>query len=351
MNNNIDFAFLVHPRNMKDIYRKYPSAKYVPQFLVTFFLKFIGPVPVARINGIKPTKGLIISLPITAEYMLKEKAEAKKKVVQAIKYAKKRGAKIIGLGSLTSPVVGGGVDVAGRYGVRITNGNALTAYMTMGGIKESADKLGINLSESTVAVVGATGSIGQAVSKLLVRDYEVAELVVIGRTPENVDALRAEIKKINPNANIVARTDMNIVSTADVVVVATSASGAIMGSEHLKKDALVYDITQPQNVPESIREERPDVVVVDGAIVQLPEGVSFKFNLGIPPQTTFACMAETIILAAENLNYDSVGKVTIDQVENISSSPQTCGTYPIKPIGVRYRLQMVHTQTRLVLGL
>jgi len=249
--------------------------------------------------------------------MLKNKELAQKKVVQAIKSAKKRGAKVVGLGSLTSPVVGGGVDIAGKYGLHVTNGNAFTAHMTMEGIRKSAGKMGINLSESTVAVVGATGSIGQAVSKLLIRDDKVAELIVIGRTPENVDALRAEIKKINPNANVVARTDMNIVSTADVVVVATSASGAIMGSEHLKKNALVYDITQPQNVPESIREERSDVVVVDGAIVQLPEGVSYKFNLGIPPQTAFACMSETIILGAENIDYDSVGKVTIDQVENM----------------------------------
>jgi len=160
MNNNIDFAFLVHPRNMKDIYRKYPFAKYVPQFLVTFFLKFIGPVPVARINGINSTKGLIISLPITAEYMLKNKELARKKVVQAIKSAKKRGAKVVGLGSLTSPIVGGGVDIAGKYGLHVTNGNAFTAHMTMEGIRKSAGKMGINLSESTVAVVGATGSIG-----------------------------------------------------------------------------------------------------------------------------------------------------------------------------------------------
>jgi len=48
------FAFLVHPRDLSDVFRKYPLLKIFPVSLIEFLLlKFWPPVFVAKITGLK----------------------------------------------------------------------------------------------------------------------------------------------------------------------------------------------------------------------------------------------------------------------------------------------------------
>jgi predicted amino acid dehydrogenase len=58
-------------------------------------------------------------------------------------------------------------------------------------------------------------------------------------------------------------------------------------------------------------------LIIDGGIVSTP-GIDYHFDLGLPPETTFACVAETLILAAEG-KYDSclVGKVQLEKVKEM----------------------------------
>jgi hypothetical protein len=58
-------------------------------------------------------------------------------------------------------------------------------------------------------------------------------------------------------------------------------------------------------------------LVIEGGVVKIPGNVNFNFEFGFPPQTGYACMSETIMLAldgrAENF---TLGKdVSVDQVE------------------------------------
>ena len=180
------FAFLVHPRGISDLYRKYPFFKYLPKNLVERIIMLMWPVTLASVDGLVSKKngekirGYIVSITMTSEQMLKNRKHATKKITSAVKLAKKKGAMIIGLGSLSSPVMSGGADLVGKHGIFITNGNALTAGMTLLGVKEVAKKRKVTLSKSIIAVVGATGSVGQTVSKLLVRDYGIARIIIIG---------------------------------------------------------------------------------------------------------------------------------------------------------------------------
>lgn len=319
----IKFAFLVHPRNIEDIYRKYPIARFLPNFLVTSVLKYLPPVTLGKIRGLRSSNGtrqdgIIISLTVTADQILNNKEYAVKKIVKAFAHAKKYGVEIVGLGSLTSPIVGGGAAIVGKHNMYVTNGNALTAAMTIAGIREVSKIKNLNLSRSTIAVIGATGSVGQAVSRILVRDEHIAKLILVGKTPKHLNELQEKIDEIKNGSEIIITASMDDIKTADLVIVATSASGAIVQKDHLKQGAIVYDVTQPQNVPRSIREERPDVLVIDGAIVELPPETGYRFDLGIPKGTAFACMAETMIIAAEDLLSDfSIGHVELEQVDYV----------------------------------
>jgi len=345
-----EFAFLVHPRNLDDVYRRFPVLKFFPRIIVRYVLRHFRPIVLTKVTGLVSKKdglrkdGLIITLTNIAEDMLADRKFASKKVVQAVKFAKKKGVKIVGLGALTSPVVGGGKDLIGKYGVAVTNGNALTAAMTMDGIKRSAQLKKILMNESTVAVVGATGSIGEAVSLFLAKEDMAKELIIIGRTPEHLDTLLLKLKKIsNSNFRITISTDVSIIKKADVVIVATSSRDALIKEHDLKKNALIYDITQPQNVSISIKDKRKDILVVDGAIVQLPDNAGPRFNIGLPYGTTFACLAETMILAAEDpQNNFSIGKVKLEQITHIARLAET---YDLKLAPLRSWGDIIPTST------
>ena len=79
----------------------------------------------------------------------------------------------------------------------------------------------------------------------------------------------------------------------------------------------------------AIAQSSPGPIAVNGAIVVgyklagligVPGNVDFHFDFGFPPQTSFACMAETMILALEKRyeNFTLGRKLTIEQIDTIS---------------------------------
>ncbi len=69
-------------------------------------------------------------------------------------------------------------------------------------------------------------------------------------------------------------------------------------------------------MPERVKDEREDVLIVDGAYVKVPEDIKFWW-MSLLPQKTFGCMAETMILAIEEIKENKVGSVDLDFVEKI----------------------------------
>jgi len=319
------FAFLVQPRSVSDIRERFPFLFFIPDIFIERGFEYVGPIIVAYINGFfrkdgkSMANGIIISVPMTARRMLVNRKKARLSVQKTIVYAQKKGAKYIGLGSLTSPIVNGGTDVFGRNDIFFTNGNALTAVMTVQGIEKAADFRKRSLPDCVVVVVGATGSIGSAVSNSLVKDKHVKNIILVGRTLENLNRLKKDIVSHNEGTvDVTSTTDMTAVALADIVIVATSGSGTLIRPEHLKKNAIVYDITQPQNVDPSVRNTRTDVMVIDGGLVSLPEHTLRSALFGLPQGIVFSCLAETMIIAALDEGRDfSIGHVTRDNMNRI----------------------------------
>ena len=313
------FAFFVHPRNISDTYRKWPFLKLFPVPWVEWFLQRYWPIILSEIEGVKkldgtPVRGWLITIPITAEQMLADRELAKKKIVQAVKLAEKMGAQIVGLGAFTSSITKGGEELLEKVNINLTNGNGLTSAITVADIK---DLILRNPDKKILGVVGATGSIGSAVSKFLAKEKVFDSMILIGRTPAHLDELKEEIKKIETPTKVEVTNDISRLKEADFVVVATNSNSALLRSEHLKKDAIVYDITQPRNTSEEVINARPDVVFVEGGLVKV-NGINFHFNFGLPRDTAFACLGETMLLAAEGIceNY-SIGKISVDKLEGI----------------------------------
>jgi len=324
-NNSNKFGFLIHLGTINDIKKKYYLLNILPNKLLLLLLSYLPPLLVSKIRGVDKFKeklyGFIILCPITARQMLENKDLAIKKINEALKLSEKIGLKIIGLGAYTSSVTNGGSDIIGKYNLAITNGNAYTCAIA----NKDINRIIINYYENNyknliIAIIGATGSIGSAVSKLLAQK-KFKKLFLIGRNINNLKDLETNIRIFNKKTNLFLSTKIQDIKSADLIIVTTSASGAIIKPEYIKNKTIIYDITQPRNVNKQLFSTRKDVVVIDGGLVKT-ENINYEFNFNLPKNTIFACLAETMALTIKekfvNFSIGRVSLVKINEIEKIS---------------------------------
>ena len=138
-------------------------------------------------------------------------------------------------------------------------------------------------------------------------------LLLVARNRGRLDALAKEVRE--DGADVSVSTDMADVAKADLVILLTSATNALLRSEHLKYGALVLDDTVPRNTDTRLIAERPDVLVVDGGLVEIP-GLNLRGSIGLAPKTVYACLAETMLLSlAGHEGHFSIGTPQVEQAE------------------------------------
>jgi acetylornithine/succinyldiaminopimelate/putrescine aminotransferase/predicted amino acid dehydrogenase len=291
--------------------------------------------------------GEFIGLPLTADQLLAMPHDDAVAIVRkAVDMARERGAQIVGLGAYTAVVTRGGLHLR-NTGVALTTGNSFTVVAAVDAVYEAVRRLGTSLPEATIAVVGATGSIGRATSILL--SEQIGRMILIGN-PERPDQARKRLLKVGadivrflvgqhegakhfspgtigarlvslgrlpaadaddaevaPLVEALERSGHLVITTesdqwlpqADLVVTATSTTAELVTPDNLKFGAAVCDLSRPPNVSRAVKEARPDVLVIDGGIVATPGKADLGFNFGFEPGLAYACMAETMILGLE----------------------------------------------------
>lgn len=321
------FGFIIHPLFPKDLARHYPIAKYLPDRVIEEFLKWKNPKVVSRITGVRSitgveTEGWFMGLPLVPHQLETLSVDfIYDKISKCVDLAAEQGAQLIGLGAFSSVVGDGGVTVAGRAKIGVTTGNSYTVATAISGTLQAVNMLNIDPANSTLAVVGATGSIGKTCAKVLGRQF--GRVIVIGRDLERTQEVANEIP--NAEASIVLAD----LKSADVIVTVSSAGKELILPEHLMPGCIVCDVARPRDVSVRVAKERPDVLVLEGGVIKVPGNVEFNFPLGFPPGTAYACMSETMILALEgdpSLYNFTVGKdVTVEQVDKISQLAEKHG--------------------------
>jgi predicted amino acid dehydrogenase len=320
------FAFVIHPIDVRrDVGRKYPIARYLPETVVAAGIRHLSPKVVGHITGVRSAtgaeaEGWFIACPLTPGQLLNLPTEkVYKKLIHCGKIAEDLGAKILGLGALTSVVGDGGVTIAKGLNIAVTTGNSYTVATAVEGAIKGADLMGVPISEAKVAVVGAAGSIGRTCAVLLGR--EAASISLVGRNPAKLEPIVDELRRERPGLPVSVTTDMAAgLKDADIIVTVTSAVDAVIQPEHLKRGAVVCDVARPRDVSVRVAKERDDVLVIEGGVVAVPgPDLDFHFNFGFPPKTAYACMSETILLALDG-RYESftLGKeVSVGQAEEM----------------------------------
>jgi fatty aldehyde-generating acyl-ACP reductase len=241
------------------------------------------------------------------------------RIVGAGRIAERLGAGILGLGGYTSIVGDKGVTVASRLGIAVTSGSAMTAWSAVEAIRRLAAQHGVDPGNSTLAVIGASGSIGSLCTKVLAPS--VRRVVITARHRDKLERLRDELVKSCPAEVLVEMDAHKAVAAANFIITTTSAPDALFSAEELRPGSVVADVSVPKNISK-VELSRNDVTVIDGGRVKLPGQPEFSVNIGLSRGVVYACMAETMALALEGRpeNYslgDNIDPAKVDEIGRI----------------------------------
>jgi fatty aldehyde-generating acyl-ACP reductase len=321
------FAFILHPIDIYDAVKKYTFARFLHKNIIHWWSRFFWPVVGCRVEGLRDLSGnrmdgWIVACPFTTRHMIKDGQLAKRKVMQAIRFAEKIGAEVVGLGAFTSIVTDSGLATLQKTKSYITTGNAYSAAIAIENLITLLEKTGKNVSETTVAVVGGAGSVGSGCSKVLAKKSH--KLIVVDKHKQKLDRLVNNLR-IN-GFNVVGTSQISSIKEADAIIVVTSAPGAIIRPSHLKEGVIIVDAAQPKNVARRILNQRNDIIVVESAIVSVP-GLRYKLNIGVRSNEALGCFAEVMILSASGDRNDhfSLGEVMEEEIYRISAKARMLG--------------------------
>lgn len=322
------FGFLIHPLGMRDIVRHLPNVAGKRMPLVKKVLEWTPSYHASHITGVKSAfdgseiEGDFFTVPLFPQQIIGlDRQFVLSRIIDACKMAEAAGAKIVGLGGYTSVVGSAGLTVAKEMEIAVTSGNSYTVATAIEGAYKASEMLDIDPSVATVAVVGATGSIGGVCSKILAR-RGIGTLMLLGRSEERLANTAESILELFPNTKIETSIDIPAgIRKSDLVVTCTASGGDILEPDIFKTGSVICDVAVPHDVCREVAQLRPDVLVIEGGVCVAPgERPQFNFDFGFPEGICLACMAETMILTLEGRFEDfSIGRgLQIEKVEEIS---------------------------------
>nr|MCU0965942.1 dehydrogenase [Burkholderiaceae bacterium] len=294
------FAFVIHPLSQEYFKKVKPVevlSRVSPPLLMDSLEKVMAYAPpfvYSRVEGIRsPTgveaEGWLIAVGGTPKEIMNHSPEfTYRRLLAAADMARKLGAQIMGLGAFTKVVGDAGVTVARQAPLPITTGNSYSASGALWAAHDALLRMRLlprprskERVKFKAMVVGATGAIGAACARLLVRAAEEVYLV----SPETAKllALKAAIEQESPGAKVVlAATTGRDLPQMDMVVTATSGAGKkVLDIMKAKPGCVITDVARPLDLsPEDVA-KRPDVLVIESGEIRLPGEPRMK-NIGLP---------------------------------------------------------------------
>ena len=259
--------------------------------------------------------------------MLSRFKTARRKVLNAMELAQKKGINITALGGFTS-IIFENFNLLQHQHVRnttlewerFTTGNTHTAWVICRQLEINAPSIGIDLKKAKVAVVGATGDIGSAVCRWLSKRTGVAELLLVARQEKPLLELQKELE----GGKILSLQDALPESDA-VVWVASMPRTLEIDSSKLRNPCLMIDGGYPKNLDGKVSAE--GVHVLKGGIVEFFNDIGWNMmelaEMEKPQRQMFACFAEAMLLEFENCHTNfSWGRnnITLEKMDFIGEA-------------------------------
>ncbi len=242
------------------------------------------------------------------------------KVLNALSFAKKMNARVVTLGGFTSIVLEGNLDPYSTAETKFTTGNTLTAAYIVKGIEKAITQHDIELQESAILIIGATGDIGIACTNYF--KGKAKKMLLCARNNNKLQKFAGELAKDNIEvAHSISLEEL--IPHADIIICVASSSGIKLTD--CKKNVLICDAGYPKNL-----ETRPgnngEIHLFHGGMGQISQGYYFSPDYSKAmyhyeaPYISHGCILEAIVLAFEN-KFESFssgkGNITTANMEKI----------------------------------
>ncbi len=259
--------------------------------------------------------------------MLSRFKTARRKVLNAMELAQKKGINITALGGFTS-IIFENFNLLQHKQIRntalewerFTTGNTHTAWVICKQLEINAPRIGIDLKKATVAVIGATGDIGSAVCRWLINKTGISELLMVARQQEPLALLQKEL-----DGGTISSLDEALPQADIVVWVASMPKTIEIDTYNLKKPCLMIDGGYPKNLDEKFQGE--NIYVLKGGIVEFFNDIGWNMmelaEMQNPQREMFACFAEAMILEFEKCHTNfSWGRnnISLEKMEFIGAA-------------------------------
>ncbi len=259
--------------------------------------------------------------------MLSRFKTARRKVLNAMELAQKKGINITALGGFTS-IIFENFNLLQHKQIRntslewerFTTGNTHTAWVICKQLEINAPRIGIDLKKATVAVIGATGDIGSAVCRWLINKTGISELLMVARQQEPLALLRKEL-----DGGTITSLDEALPQADIVVWVASMPKTIEIDTDNLKKPCLMIDGGYPKNLDEKFQGD--NIYVLKGGIVEFFNDIGWNMmelaEMQNPQREMFACFAEAMILEFEKCHTNfSWGRnnISLEKMEFIGAA-------------------------------
>jgi len=303
------FCFVIHPLSFDHIarLRMVRALKhFVPQRLIEDAAAQMPPWPVGVIrNVISATgaraEGLLYAVPMTSKAILRfPPAFLYKRLLQVAEDAALHGCRLMGLGAYTSVAGDAGLTVSKSAPIGVTSGNSYTVAVTLQTLESAARRCGIDMARAKLLIIGATGSIGSICARMTAG--QVAELCLVSPRPEKLLAFAQQLELEYPRLRDrvrLSRRARDFLPQADLIITTTSSVDPVVDVGELKPGCLVLDVARPPDIKPAAAARRDDVLVIESGEVRLPDAAEITFDIGLPPGTVYACLAETLLLALD----------------------------------------------------
>jgi len=259
--------------------------------------------------------------------MLSRFKTARRKVLNAMELAQKKGINITALGGFTS-IIFENFNLLQHKQIRntslewerFTTGNTHTAWVICKQLEINAPRIGIDLKKATVAVIGATGDIGSAVCRWLINKTGISEILMVARQQEPLALLQKEL-----DGGTITSLDEALPQADIVVWVASMPKTIEIDTDNLKKPCLMIDGGYPKNLDEKFQGE--NIYVLKGGIVEFFNDIGWNMmelaEMQNPQREMFACFAEAMILEFEKCHTNfSWGRnnISLEKMEFIGTA-------------------------------
>ena len=278
-------------------------------------------------QGLK-AHGKYIESFLSPEHILKQGhiKENIEKIQKSARVAIKHGIEITTLGGFTSIVLEGNLGLLEESEDSIfTTGNSLTSALVCKGIEEAAPLLSIDLTQSKLLVLGATGDIGTACARYF--GDKVEEMILVARNERRL--LKHE--QALGFDNSWATTDLAAVLPEADVIIAVASSADIPMTNH-KPGVLILDAGYPHNL--RVSDIRSDAHLFYGGMGHVSGDYTFTPNYQTAmycfphPKVAHGCILESVVLSFENIfePYSSGrGNITVESMARIMAMSEKHG--------------------------